>query len=172
MPNETLPYRYVGNVGHCLILAQILGTEQTGEEIPSFFAAYMLKDGKPATSLAEATDIQRVSRNRNTYTDLIGFCQGFSAAAQMWRGVRPDDWPYPGTIDPKQVWDLKHNDPEMKRLRAWPNRPAEPNEPFILSPVSPVGKDDIPPHEQDILNDPNTIVVTKADGTKELGNRG
>lgn len=124
MPNH-LPYRCVGNVGHCLILAQILGTEPTGEEIPSFFAAYMLKDGKPACCLAEATDIQRISSNRNAYADLVGYCHGFSKAAVMWRGIGPNDWPYKGTIDPKQIWDLKFQDPEMKRLRAWPNRPDE-----------------------------------------------
>lgn len=138
--SKNLPYRCVGPVGHCLILAQILGEDPTtGEEIPSFFAAYMLKDGKPACCLEEATDIQRVSGNRNTYQDLVGYCHGFSKAAVMWRGVSPNDWPYKGTIDPKNVWDLKHADPEMKRLRSWPNRPEVPNEPFLLTPTKSQG---------------------------------
>jgi hypothetical protein len=128
-------YKLVGIVGHCLILAQILGEDpNTGEELPSFFAAYMLTEkGKPACSLAEAAAIQRVSRYKNSYSELIEFCNGFNAAAQMWRGVRPEDWKYKGTIDPKDVQEYQWNHPELKRLRAWPNKPEE--EPFILTPV-------------------------------------
>jgi len=129
------PYQQVGIVGHCLILAQSVGTDHDGQEIPSFFAAYMLKDGKPGCCLAEATDIQRVSNNRNAYTDLIGFCQGFNEAAQMWRGVRPEDWKHRGTIDPKDVEELHWSSKELKRLRAWPKPLEEDNKPFELVPV-------------------------------------
>lgn len=116
-------FKQVGIVGHCLILSQAIGDDPiTGEEIPSFFAAFMLtKDGKPGCSLAEAADVVRISRNRNTCADLIGFCQGYSAAIQHHgRSGLATGWEFKGPIDPATI--TVPTVQERDRLRAWPER--------------------------------------------------
>lgn len=126
-------YIHVATVGHCIILAQYLGEDpNTGRRylllgIPSFFAAYMLKDCKPGCCLEEATDIQRISYNRKTYAELVPYCNGFNEAAQMWRGVQPHDWRHRGTINPKNIEAINVLSPEMKRLRMWPKEPEAAN---------------------------------------------
>lgn len=121
-------YTFVATVQHCVILAQSVGQDpNTGEEIPSFFAGFMItKDGKPACGMSEAAAIQRICKNRSAMADLIGFCQGYSVAATegKGRGMSPQDWNFPGTIYPEHV--KTPDDKEMLRLRAWPDRPDEP----------------------------------------------
>jgi len=130
-------YKLVATNGHCAILAQIVGTEPTGEEIPSFFAAFMLtKDCKPAISFAECDCMVRVSKDVKYDDSLIGFCMGYSQAAQERRGgMSPQDWTHKQTIYAQNVEELRWDSDELKRLRAWPKRPEDANEPFELVPV-------------------------------------
>jgi len=145
-------YKLVATNGHCAILAQIIGTEPTGEEIPTFFAAFMLtKDCKPAISFAECDCMVRVSKDVKYDDSLIGFCKGYSQAAQERRGgMSPQDWTHKQTIDAKDVEELAFNSPEQRRLRAWPMRPEDGN--FILRPIE---KNDLPPHEAVLLTGEN-----------------
>lgn len=130
-------YKLVGISGHCAILAQILGTEPTGEEIPTFFAAFMLTKGcKPAISFAECDCMVRITRDCKYDDSLVGFCKGYSQAAQERRGgMSPQDWTHKQTINAENVEELHWDSDELKRLKAWPMRPEDANEPFELHPV-------------------------------------
>lgn len=130
-------YKLVATNGHCAILAQIVGTEPTGEEIPTFFAAFMLtKDCKPAISFAECDCMVRVTKDCKYDDLLLGFCKGYSQAAQERRGgMSPQNWTHKQTINAENVEELHWSSDELKRLRAWPKRPEDANEPFILEPV-------------------------------------
>lgn len=124
MPNYH--YKQVGSLGHCLILAQILGTDPTtNEDIPSFFATLMIdKSGKLATTLEKSQDLQRISLNRNSFGDLLEYCQGYNTAASERRGgMMPSDWKHQQTIDPATVEQVRGD--ELCRLRAWPRRPGD-----------------------------------------------
>lgn len=124
-------FKYVATVGHCVILAQIIGTEHDGTEVPSFFAAYMItKDGKPSCSTAEAAFYQRIIKNRNTVAELVPFCQGYSLAAQERRSQAV--WYFQGgSIEPDHIETPPQA--EIDRLRAWPNVHGHPHCPPSLT---------------------------------------
>jgi hypothetical protein len=131
-------YKLIAISGRCAILAQILGTDEIGEEVPTFFATCMLtKDGKLATSFDETECMMRISKNAKFDDSLIGFCHGYSAAAQERRGgMMPQDWTHKQCILAENVEKLHWGSSELKRLKAYPQRPEEANEPFELRPVS------------------------------------
>jgi hypothetical protein len=112
------PFKLVGIVGFTAILAQIMGEEPDGTEIPSFFAALMItKDGKKAIGLGEAVALQRITNNRGAFPDLVQFCYGYCAALREGtRTVMPDQWRFQGTILPKDIEVLAQD--ERDRLRA------------------------------------------------------
>lgn len=112
------PYVHVANVGHCVILAQYLGEDFDGKPIPSFFAGYCIGlDGRPV-SFAKGCDVCRISRNRNTYAELVSFCHGYLAAASERTGRT--EWRY-GSFFADQV--ETPDSEELARLKAWPNLP-------------------------------------------------
>lgn len=138
MTTQPKHYKLVGINGHCAILAQIIGTEPTGEDVPTFFAACMLtKDGKLAVSFVECDCMVRISKDCKFDDSLIGFCMGYSQAAQERRGMSPQDWTHKQTIYAANVEELHWSSDELKRLKAWPKRPEDANEPFELHPVKP-----------------------------------
>ncbi len=113
-------FKQVAIVGHCLILAHTIGNDPyTGAEIPGFFAVFMItKNGKPGCCLAETSDLVRITHNKSTCADLIGFCQGYSAACQDGRRTTmPHEWRFRETIDPSTVTVPTAD--ERDRLRAW-----------------------------------------------------
>jgi hypothetical protein len=131
-------YKLVGIHGHCAVLAQILGTDPTGEDIPTFFAAFMItKDGKNAVSFAECSCMVRITRNCKYDDSLIGFCKGYSQATQERRGgVSPQDWFHQQTIEAVNVEELRWDSQELRRLRAYPkNPPTVDDECFELRPI-------------------------------------
>jgi len=78
----------------------------------------------------------RVSKDCKYDDSLLGFCKGYSQAAQERRGgMSPQDWTHKQTIYAQNVEELRWDSPELKRLRAWPKRPEDTNEPFELVPV-------------------------------------
>lgn len=120
--NTTKSYFQVGIIGHCIILAQELGQDQEGL-FYSFFAAFMItRDAKPACSLSESLTLVRITSGRNKYSDLIGFCQGFSEASQTFRGTDGKSWKYQQTINASDVYEPTQD--ELKALRAYPETPG------------------------------------------------
>lgn len=120
--NTSKSYFQVGIIGHCIILAQELGKDQEGS-LFSFFAAFMItRQGKPACSLAESFALARITNGRNKYSDLIGFCQGFSEASQTFRGCSGRDWKYQETINASDVYEPTQD--ELRVLRAYPETPG------------------------------------------------
>ena len=118
------PFIQVALVDHCVILAQIIGELVDGTEVPSFFAAFMItKEGRPGCSLAETSDLQRISKNHSSWDSLIGFCRGYSAAIQEGkRSVMPHQWRFKGTIDPKDVEEPSRE--KRDALRNWAKQMA------------------------------------------------
>lgn len=118
------PFIFVGLVGHCVILAEIQGIDDfSNEEIPSFFAAFMqTKDGKPGCCLGETATLHRITHNRNVFSDVVPFCQGYNLAVQERRNcLIPGEslaWAFKREFSPDKV-EIVSNE-RMAILRAWP----------------------------------------------------
>lgn len=117
---EPKHYKSISVVGHCIILAQIVGSDPLYGDVPVFFAAYMItKDGKPGCSLAETFSVQRISNNRFSHDELIGFCQGYTQSARERRGFGPQVWVHHQTIQTENIEEIKAE--ERKRIRSYPH---------------------------------------------------
>jgi len=119
MSNASKHYKLVGIHGFCAILAQIIGTDPTGEDIPSFFACMMLsKESRTTASFANCECMVRVTKDCKFDDSLIGFCKGYSQAhSERNCGVSPQNWTHKQTIYAENVEQLPFDSEELKRLR-------------------------------------------------------
>ena len=88
-------YKFISQVGSCVVLSVEVGTDWDGQPIPQFFVGTMMKDGKSWKGDFAEADIVRVSHYMNTFADAKYFAAGYDAAANTGRrSVMPQDWKF------------------------------------------------------------------------------